>query len=433
MQDISNTFGTAEAIERGTVSKVWWRTVPLLGLVLLFNYLDKVNLGFAALTMNRDVGFSNTQFGAGAGCFAVGYALAAVPSTALLHRFGARRWMSLIMVAWGLCSAATAFVTSPLQLFGVRFLLGVAEAGFTPGCMLYFSYWFPSQYRGRVLASFLLVFPLVLLIGGPAASALLSVDGWLGLKGWQWIFIVESAPSIVLAFAVFRWLTDEPANARWLSAEQFGWLTGQLALESSVSATGRSAGRARHVFGSRPLWILAGVNVALSTSGIGAIFFLPLIVRSIGYSVLTAGWIVALPGLAAALALPLWGIWSDRSRHRERVVAAACVAIGTGLLATGIVLPSNWAIPSLCVAMVGFNGCLVAFWTLPYAFLTGADAAVGIAFINVAGNLGTFAGPYILGWLTDRTQSFSTGLICLAITGFVAAAMLFSGQFTRRD
>jgi ACS family tartrate transporter-like MFS transporter len=329
------------------------------------------------------------------------------------------------MVAWGLCSAATALVTRPAELLGVRLLLGVAEAGFTPGILLYFTHWFPRQYRGRVLGSFLLIYPLSLVIGGPLSTALFSLDGVMGLHGWQWLFLLEALPSVALAFVVFAVLTDAPQEAHWLSATERTWLQKRLGSEAQQieEANGDASGWRK--LASRRVWALVAANVGISTSGIGAYFFMPLIIQSMGFSVRNTGLLVALPGLAATLILPLWGVWADRAPRRETVVAAACSAIALGLLGAAPLLPSAWAIIPLSVAMIGFFGCLVAFWTLPTDVLAGAGAgaAIGIAFINIMGNLGTFIGPYLLGWLSDATGTFEVGLLSLA--GIAAGTAIF--------
>jgi MFS transporter, ACS family, tartrate transporter len=408
-------------IESTTIRKVAWRIVPLMAVVLLFNYLDKVNIGFAAVTMNKDLGFSNTVFGAAAGFFAIGYALFGIPSTLLLHRVGARRWICVIMVAWGLCSAATAFVATSGQMLVARFILGMAEAGFTPGMIFYFSQWFPSRYRGRVLGAFLLIYPLSLVIGGPLSTALVSLNGVLGLHGWQWLFLIEALPSVALAALVFALLTDTPAKGTWLSPTERVWLQTQLTGEEARARIENANAESTlwRQLGTKRVWILVAANVGLSTSGIGAYFFMPLIIQSMGFSVRNTGLLVALPGVAATVILPFWGIWADRAKRRETVVAAACVLIMVGLLGAAPLLPSAWAIIPLSIAMVGFFGGLVAYWTLPSQFFVGATAAVGIAFINIMGNLGTFTGPYLLGWLSDLTGTYEAGLISLAA---VAAA-----------
>jgi MFS transporter, ACS family, tartrate transporter len=418
-------------IERATIRKVGWRIVPLMALVLLFNYLDKVNIGFAAVTMNKDLGFSNTVFGAAAGFFAFGYALFGIPSTLLLHRVGARRWISVIMVAWGLCSAATAFVSTAREMLIARFILGVAEAGFTPGMIFYFSQWFPSRYRGRVLGAFLLIYPFSLVIGGPFSTTLFSLNGSLGLHGWQWLFLIEALPTVALAAVVFALLTDTPAEATWLSPRERTWLRTRLNGEEAHIDNASNGRSIWGQLGSKRVWLLVAANVGLSTSGIGAYFFMPLIIQSMGFSVRNTGLLVALPGIAATLILPLWGIWADRAKQRETVVAVACALIMLGLLGAAPLLPSAWAIIPLSIAMVGFFGGLVAFWTLPSQFFIGASAAIGIAFINIMGNLGTFTGPYLLGWLSDLTGTYEVGLMSLAAIAAATAIVAWASSLLR--
>jgi ACS family tartrate transporter-like MFS transporter len=420
-------------LEHRTMIKVWRRIVPLMGLVLFCGYLDRVNLGFAAVTMNQDLGFSNTVFGAGAGFFAIGYALFAIPSALLLNRMGVRRWFSVSMIGWAACSAATAFVTRPEELLAVRLLLGMSEAGFASGVILLFNDWFPNESRGRVLGSFFFINPLCLVIGGPLSSALLSWDGLLGLAGWQWMFIIESLPTLVLALAVFCFLADKPADAHWLSSAEKLWLEQKLASERRSIVGSRSGGSVWQALANKRVWLLAAVYLGIGTSGVGAIIFLPLIIRSIGFSVWNTGFVAALPAAVAAVALPLWGVWTDRSGSPEVVLVVACCAIAGGLLGAAALLPSAWAIVPISVAMTGFFGCLPAFWMLPSSFLSGASAAVGIALINIAGNLGQFSGPYILGWTSDLTRSYGVGLTCLAAIAAAAAAIMAMQATRNRD
>lgn len=409
-----------------TLRKVWWHLLPLLTVVFFFSYLDRVNISFAAVTMNQALGLSNTVFGMASGAYSIGYVLFAIPSTLLVHKLGARRWISTIMAAWALCSAATAFVQTPAQLLLVRLALGVAEAGFIPGIILYFTEWFPSERRGRALSAFYCIGPLALLIGGPLSSALLSLDGHGGLAGWQWLFLLEALPTLVLAAIVFAVLPDRPANARWLSDLERTSLMTRLAAERACIETGDAGHHgplSRVIFQPRVLR-LALVYLSIGTSGIGAVFFLPLMIRSMGYSVLNTGLVAALPGIAAAIALPFWGWWTDRARNPSAVVATACGAIALGLAGSALLMPSPFALLPLSLAMIGFYGCLAAFWALPSAFLVGAAAAVGIGFINLAGNIGNFTGPWLLGWISDRTHSYGAGLIGLAALAALAAGIL---------
>ncbi|MDB5582290.1 MAG: Nitratenitrite transporter [Bradyrhizobium sp.] len=416
-----------EEIERATMRKVVWRIVPLLALVLFCSFLDRVNLSFAALTMNRDLGLSKTAFGLAAGCFSIGYALFGIPSSLLLHRFGTRRWISLTMIIWGLLSALTAFVNRPAELFALRLLLGMAEAGFSPGMILYFSTWFPAAYRGSTLGFFFAIQPVALIIAGPVSSLLLAWDGWLGLAGWQWLFLVEALPTILLAFVLLRLLADRPGLARWLDDGERQWLEARLASEQAVSADGRP-GPAWRVFKLPRLWILALVYLLIGTCGNGVTLFLPLVIRSTGISLAATGWVAAIPAVAAALALPLWGNWTDRVVRRETIVAAACLTMACGLAGSAGLLPSPWAIVPLSLAMVGFFGTLAPFWTLPSTFLAGSAAAIGIAMINIVGNFGSFSGPALIGLIADRSPSFAAGQCALAaLAGTAALIVLASG------
>lgn len=416
--------------QRPILSKLWRKIVPLVAGVLFLSFLNKVGMGFAALQMNNDLGFSNTVFGAGAGCFAIGYALFGIPSTLLLHRLGARRWLGVTLTVWMVCAVATAFVTRPGELLGVRLLLGMAEAAFSPGIILYLTYWFPSEYRGRVLSAFWFLNPLALAIGAPLSSALLSWDGWLELNGWQWLFIVESLPALPLAVAVFWLLTDRPAQANWLAPEEKAWLADRLAREQPRVEAAAEKISIWRTLANKKLWMLGTVYLTIGTGGVGIVFFLPLIIESMGFSVWTTGFVAALPAIAAAVSLPLWGIWTDYTSNREAVLATACCMSGLGLLATAALLPSAWAMVPICIAMIGLFGSLVAFWPLPAAFLTGASAAAGFALINIIGNVGTFFGPSLLGWMSDRTQSYAAGLVCLAAIS-AAAAILMAAQAAR--
>lgn len=422
-----------ENIERQTMKKVWWRIAPLLAVVTFFSYLDKVNVSFAAVTMNQALGFSNTVFGAGSGFFALGYMTFAVPSTLLLHRLGARRWISLIMIAWGLCSAATAFVTTPEEFFLVRFLLGMAEAGFVPGTILYFSYWFPSEYRGRVLSSILFILPLGQIIGGAASSLLLSHDVLLGLAGWQLMFLVEALPTLLLAVAVFCYLRDRPADAHWLSSLEKDWLGQRLADEERRVVSSQGALSVGRTFANKRVWLLVAFNLGINTAGIGAMMFLPLMIRTMGFSIWETGFISALTAAIAAIGIPLWGFWADRSRSREIVVAAASFTVAAGVFGTAELMPSPWALGPICLVFIGFFGYLPAFWTLPSSFLTGASAAAGIAFVNIAGNLGLFTGPAIIGWTKDLTGDYRLGLNCMAVTAICAGALLIVHAIRHRD
>ena len=418
-----------KGIEHDTITKVWWRIVPLLASALVFDALDRGNLAMAAVQMKQALGLSNAALGVAGGFVGIGYAIAAIPSTLALQRVGARRWMSLLMFVWGLCSAGTALVANRGELAFARVLLGVAEAGFAPGLILYLTYWLPSEYRGRVLASILMVNSLVSVISGPMGSGLLSLDGFLGLAGWKWLFLAEGLPTVVLACVVLRFLPDRPADARWLTPPQRDWLTERLAAQAQSVAAAQG-----HRIGWRALtniWVvlLAVAYLGMLTGGNVLGSFLPLIIRKMGFSVGHVGFVLAVPPLLAMLSQPLWGLWSDRAQRREVVVVVGCVMQALGLCCAGALLPSAWALVPLTVAVIARLGTTAPFWTLPPAFLTGTSAAAGIALINLAGNFGGFTGPALMGWASDTTGSYGGGLIVGAAPVVVSAAILAAMAF----
>ena len=411
-------------VERETMTRIWWRIVPLLAGALVLDALDRGNLALAAVQMKQALGLSNAALGVAGGFVGIGYAVAAIPSTLALQRFGARRWMSLLMLVWGLCSAGTALVSNRTELAFARILLGVAEAGFAPGLILYLTYWLPSEYRGRVLASVLMFTAAVGVIAQPIGGGLLSLNGLLGIAGWQWLFIVEGLPTVVLACVIFRFLPDRPADARWLSLEQRNWLADRLAAQaqSVAAATGHRIGWSALA----NVWVilLAVAFLGMLTSGNVLTSFLPLIVRSMGFSVGHLGFILAVPPLLAMLSQPLWGLWSDRAQRRETVVVLGCLMQAAGLCCAGLLLPSPWALVPLTVAFVARLGTTAPFWALPPMLLTGTGAAAGIAVINLAGNLGAFTGPALMGLASDAKGSYGGGLLIGSVPAVVSAALL---------
>lgn len=417
--------------ESQIVFLIWRRIVVTLIALMFFAYLDRVNVAFAALRMNAALGLTGAQFGFAAGIFALGYAAAGIPSTIMLERVGARRWLALTTALWGLCSTASAFVTGPRELYTIRFLLGIAEAGLAPGTVLYASGWFPKEYRGRVFGGYFLVLPISQLAAGPLCSALLGASGALGLAGWQWIFVAEGLPSLALAVVVLGLLTESPAHAHWLSAQQQEWLLAKLAREQADRPVLSAAPAHWQALRNPRVWLLAVVCLLQSTAGIGILIFLPLIIHSTGFSARATGIMATIPAAAAAACLPLWGIWADRAKSREPVAATACAVMASGLMGTAMLLPSPWAVLPICLAFMGFFGGLAPFWTLPSAFLTGAGAAVGISLITLTGNMGQLVGPYVLGRLADVSHSYSTGLTILAGFAALAAVVLSLSTFQR--
>ena len=411
-------------------AKVARRLIPFMVALYTVAFLDRVNIGFAALTMNQDLSFSPEVFGWGAGIFFIGYFLFEVPSNVILTRIGARRWICRIMATWGVISAANAFVETPMQFYVLRFLLGLAEAGFAPGMIFYLSLWFPPALRARYAASYFIAIPMTNVIGGPISGLLLEWDGLLGLHGWQWLFLVEALPALILAVAVYFYLPDGPRDAKWLSESERATIEAELARE-------RGAGH-EHVHG---LWtafadprvlLLCAVYFFVVVGLYGITIWLPLIFQSMGFSTSATSMLVAVPYAFAAVAMVAWGRHSDWTGER-----VWHVALGSLLGAFGFVLAASisaQAVVLVALTLVAISVCatLAPFWAIPPTFLAGTAAAGGIALINAVGNLGGFAGPYLMGWAREETGSYVLGLAILAASMAIAAALVLAlGRFRR--
>lgn len=399
------------------------RLIPFLFLLYVVAYLDRVNIGFAGVDMNRDLGFSATVFGLGSGIFFVSYTLLEVPSNLVLARVGARRWIGRIMLSWGVVSIAMAAVRDASTFYVLRFLLGAAEAGFFPGIIFYLTQWFPQRERAHAIALFMTGTAIAGVIGGPISSALLLLDGMGGLHGWQWLFIVEGVPAVLLAPVVWRRLDERPEDAQWLNPDERRWLVDTLAAES------RQAPGTRHdlrsAFMSGRLWLLALVYFCLVLAFYGVSFWLPQIVQSLGTH---PSWMVALiasvPYVVAAAGMVVVGAHSDRTGERRWHVALPAIIGAAGFLAAAAapraVVPS---LAALSIAALGIWGALGPFWALPTAFLRGPAAAGGVALVNAVGNIGGFVGPTVVGYARDTTGSFAAGLWVLAAGLVVGAAL----------
>ncbi|GAC1344090.1 MAG: MFS transporter [Acetobacteraceae bacterium] len=406
-------------LETRTIARVTKRLVPFLIVCYFVAYLDRVNVGFAALTMNRDLGISQTAYGFGAGIFFLSYFLFEVPSNLFLERFGARKWIARIMITWGLLSGATAFVTGEYTFYLVRFLLGFAEAGFFPGIIFYLTLWFPATYRARIIGYFMAAIPLSSVLGAPVSGALLGLDGVSGLHGWQWLFIVEAVPAVVLSVVVFFYLTDRPADATWLPADGRSWLGARLEQEQRQREAAKHFTVMQALLNPRVLALsLVYFGAVACNYGIG--FFLPQIVKGFGLSNLQTGFVTAVPYMVGVVGIVYWGRRSDRTGERKFHTAFALLLAGTGILASTFLPDPTMKMIALSAAAFGVFGCLPVFWTLPTSFLSGAAAAGGIAIINSIGNLSGFFGPYLVGYIKDATGGFEGGLQCLAAMGFAA-------------
>ncbi len=397
------------------------RLIPLLFVLYVVAYLDRVNVSFAATEMGADLGLTAAAYGLGAGIFFIGYFLFEVPSNLLMRRYGARRWIARILISWGVLSGLTAFVTNEWQFYLVRFLLGVAEAGFFPGIVLYLTYWVPRAERARAMALFLTATAVAGLIGAPLSGALLSLDGFLGLQGWQWLFIVEAIPAVIFGCIVWRVLPNGPREARWLTAEQREALDAVVASEAALEPGIEGLGGA---FRSLRVWILALLYLAIVIGFYGISLWLPLIVKR-DFPDLTPvglGLVTAIPYACAVVAMVAVGRSSDRRRDRRWHLAIPLVVCAVGLVIAGV-SGSVTALVAICVATAGVYAVLGPFWTLPPAFLRGAAAAAGIAWINSVGNLGGFIGPYTLGRLADSSGGIGLGLVVLGVIAAVAAVL----------
>jgi ACS family tartrate transporter-like MFS transporter len=406
-------------LETRVLRKITLRIVPFVMLLYFIAFIDRVNIGFAALTMNKDLGFSPSVFGFGAGIFFLGYFLFEVPSNLVLDKVGARIWIARVMITWGLISGAMAFVQGSASFYTLRFLLGAAEAGFFPGIILYLSYWFPARQRAAVTAIFMAAAPLSTVLGSPVSGALLEMHGILGFAGWQWMFIVEALPAILLGVVVLFYMTDRPEKAKWLSDDERHWLVATMNAE-----TAKKAGTASHSVwrGLADLRVLAlalvyfGTSAGLYTLGIWA----PQIIKELGLSALQVGFLNALPGAVAVIAMILWARHSDRTGERTWHVVGACLLASLGLVLAGFAGTVLSVLLTLTLVNIGISSSKPPLWSMPTLFLSGSAAAAGIATINSIGNLGGFVGPAMIGWIKDLTGSFRGGLF------FVAALLVLS-------
>jgi len=409
--------------------KATWHLIPFIFVCYFFNYLDRVNVGFAKLEMLDALKLSNTVYGLGAGIFFIGYVLSGVPSNLILHKLGARRWIAVMMVAWGALSACMLFVTTPLSFYVLRFFTGVAEAGFFPGMVLYFTHWFPSQKRGQVMALFMSAIPISGLIGGPLSGWMLAhfSAGQGGMMGWQWLFLLQGVPTVLLGIGVYFYLNDGISQAKWLNADEKRAMVDALAADEkqrqSTSTVGQSFG---DVLRNGNVWMLGVIYFCIQMGVYAINFWLPSIIKSLGYqSAVTVGWLSAVPYLFAAVFM----IWAGRSadRHGERrwhVTAPMLMGL------VGLTLAANFSsnpvivIAGLSMATMGALAALSMFWALPAAFLGSAAAAGGLALINSLGQIAGFVSPFLVGWIKDATQSTDVALYILSSVMLLGAILV---------
>lgn len=425
-----NAANFAADLERRAFSKIAWRLVPILTAGYLLNYLDRNNIGFAALTMNRQIGLTATQFGAGAGVLFISYCIFEIPSNMALYRYGARLWIARIMITWGLVSAATIFVAGPKSWYLLRFLLGVAEAGFFPGITFFLASWFPAEYRARMLAWFLVAIPASSVVGGPVSGMLLQMDGMAGLAGWKWLFLLEGLPVTILGVATLWLLADRPEEAGWLTKEERMAVRERIASENREREMRRLGPALKDV----RVLVLAVVQFGFTTGSYGVGIWLPQIIKAGRLSNLQVGFTTGACYVLASAGMIAWAARVDKSGKKIGNLTLACLISTAGLL-FAIFSGNFWvSLGWIAVALIGITAARAIFWTIPTRFLTGLAAAGGLAFINSIGTLGGFAGPTTVGWLKDRTGSFSAGLLAMAGFLVVATAMAASLKlFVRQE
>jgi ACS family tartrate transporter-like MFS transporter len=421
--------GDARQLERTTMHRVTYRIMPFIMLCYFVAYLDRVNVGFAALQMNKALGLNAAAFGLGAGLFFVGYCICEVPSNLLLYKFGARRWIARIMFTWGLCAAGMAFIGGEKSFYVLRTLLGMAEAGFQPGVLFFLTLWFPEAYRGRVLGMFLAAIPISGIIGAPVSGLLLSLDGYAGLQGWQWLYLLEAAPALLLAPIVAFYLQDSPSEARWLPVAGRDWLVGQMGREKQQREAQRTYS-VRQALTNPAVLFLAAIyftNVCLNN---GIAFFLPQIIKGFGLSNGQTGLVAAIPSALALVAVIWLGKRSDTRQERYGHAALANLVGGLALLASALLHDPVARVAALAIALSGTLSFSAVFWAIPGSFLSGLSAAGGIAAISAIGVTGGFVAPWFVGYLKDVTGDFRWGLGLVGCLAIVAAAALYA--FGRR-
>jgi ACS family tartrate transporter-like MFS transporter len=427
----SQKVGPIAVAERAR-RRVMLRIMPYLFLLYIIAFLDRVNVGYAALAMKGDLGFTDDVMGFGAGIFFIGYFLLEIPGSILVEKWSARRWIARIMISWGIVAILMGFVHTKTQFYSARFLLGAAEAGFFPGIIVYFSHWFRYEDRAKAVALFMAAIPVSNIIGSPVSGLLLGVN-WLGLSGWRWLFIIEGAPAIIFGVVTIFYLTDRPHQARWLPDDEREWLTSELERE-------KQAKQARHTysilqaFRHREVILLTLAYFFMVTAVYGFNFWLPTIIKKLsGASNLVVTLVAALPYCVALIAILLIGWSSDRTRERRWHTALSMMAASLGLLLSLVAQDRTAvAVSMFCLAAAGMYSYLPGFWALPTSFLSGTAAAASIGLINSIGNLGGFTGPFVVGYLSAATNSYFGGVLYLSISALVAAGLILALRATKR-
>jgi len=400
------------------------RLIPLIAIAYGVAYTDRVNISFAALQMNRDLHFSASSYGLGAGLFFLSYAACEIPSNLLLYRFGASRWIARIMFTWGLLAMGMMFVKTPLEFYIVRFLLGMAEAGFFPGVIFYLSQWFPANVRARTVSRFYVALPLSSVFMGGLAGALLNLQGRLGLAGWQWLFLAEGLPAVILSVAFLLHLPNTPAEAKWLTAEERDWLLDQLRADNSAIGERHAEGVFRAILNPR-VWQLGIFLLCIYIGFYAFSFSAPVLIQqATGLSNTNVGFVIAIMGILGAFGMVLNGLHSDRAGERYLHLVVPCLLIAAAFVLGGFTVAPIFAIPAYAIIFIGFNATGGPSWAIASSFLTGKSAAAGIATANTIAIIGGFLGPYWMGRAKDFTGNYQSGLLTLAVPAIAGAAIV---------
>jgi ACS family tartrate transporter-like MFS transporter len=419
-----SSMDKGHTISASALRKASVRLIPLIAIAYGVAYTDRVNISFAALQMNRDLHFSASSYGLGAGLFFLSYAACEIPSNLLLYRFGARRWIARIMFTWGFLAMGMMFVKTPLEFYAVRFLLGMAEAGFFPGVVFYLSQWFPSNVRARTVSRFYVALPLSSVFMGGLAGALLNLQGRMGLAGWQWLFLAEGFPAVLLSVVFLVYLPNTPAEAKWLSAEERNWLIEQLRADNSSIGEQHAEGALRAILNPR-VWQLGLYLLCIYIGFYAFSFSAPLLIQQVtGFSNTNVGFAIAIMGLLGALGLVLNGMHSDRAGERYWHIFVPCILIAAAFVVGGLTVAPLLAIPAYAIVFVAFNATAGPSWAIASSFLTGKSAAAGIATANTIAIVGGFLGPYWMGRAKDFTGNYQSGLLTLAIPAIAGAAIV---------
>ncbi|KIL12871.1 MULTISPECIES: MFS transporter [Bacillus] len=421
--------------EKKTIRKVTRRIIPLLFLLYIISYLDRANVGYAALEMNEALGLTSKMFGLVTGIFFIGYFLFEVPSNILMQKFGARVWITRILFTWGIISMATGFAQNATQLYIIRFLLGIAEAGLFPGIILYLTYWFRAKERASTIAMFMTAIAVSYIIGAPVSTLIIDHIHWMNVPGWRWMFIIEGAPAVILGFVTYFYLTDRPEQAKWLTAEEKNWLISELRKDEELrEKKGKQTTSHKTALTDPKLWYLALIYFVYTAGTLGVGYWMPQIIKGLsGYlSNTQIGFIATIPYIIASIVMNYWSRRSDRTGERRMHTALPLLVAGLTLLSVGMVTNPFIAMIFITISLAAMYCFKGPFWSLPTMILSPATVAVGIAVINSIGNLGGFVGPYAVGWLKDATGKMQAGLIFLSIILIIAFILVLAMKFEQK-